>query len=241
MKQEAQLLDPQVCAAQVLATFLCIGGLDRRLEHIERGGLDAVADGEFMALGEFFRPPAQAKPETDSGSRSPRRCVWNCPSSARGAQKNATRVSPWTEGVLDQIGGKSRQDGEDRGRDRVHSAFLFCKEGTVATACKTRVKKALYQHSPDAPGANRGIGRLGSLPSPMYAIGSTAASGPRSKHALGDSPLAKDFWRSHHLLRFRINQRVEWVERLTKGTASLPPIRPPIFAVRSNRPRSPYP
>ncbi len=53
-KQEAQLLNPQVCLPKMLRPFLGVGGLDQRFEHVEGGGLDAVADGELVALGEFL-------------------------------------------------------------------------------------------------------------------------------------------------------------------------------------------
>ena len=53
-KQEAQLLDPQVCPAQMLRSLPGVGRLDQRFEHIERDGLDAVADRELVALGKLL-------------------------------------------------------------------------------------------------------------------------------------------------------------------------------------------
>ena len=47
-KQEAQLLDPQICLLQVLQAVPAIGGLDQLFERIERSGLDPVADREFV-------------------------------------------------------------------------------------------------------------------------------------------------------------------------------------------------
>src|SRR5712692_6193264 len=50
-EQEAQLLDPQVCAAQLLRTFPGVGGLYQRFQHVEGNALDPVPYGELMASG----------------------------------------------------------------------------------------------------------------------------------------------------------------------------------------------
>ena len=52
-KQEAQLLDPQVCSAQMLRAFLGVGGLDQRFEHVEGDGFDAVADRSVVNSNEM--------------------------------------------------------------------------------------------------------------------------------------------------------------------------------------------
>jgi hypothetical protein len=54
-KQDAQLLNPQVCPAQMLGAIPGVDSLYQRYEHIQGEGLDAVADGEFLAPGEFPR------------------------------------------------------------------------------------------------------------------------------------------------------------------------------------------
>jgi hypothetical protein len=46
-----------------LRPFLGVGGLDQRFEHVERDGFDAVADREFVALGEFLDRRHQPRQE----------------------------------------------------------------------------------------------------------------------------------------------------------------------------------
>jgi hypothetical protein len=47
-KQEPELFDTEIRATQVGHSIPCVGGFDEGFEHVERGGLDAVAAQEFL-------------------------------------------------------------------------------------------------------------------------------------------------------------------------------------------------
>ena len=62
-KEEAQLLEPEVGLREVAPAVARVGRLDQRLQHVERGRLDAVAEQEFLRLREaldgFHQPVKQ--------------------------------------------------------------------------------------------------------------------------------------------------------------------------------------
>ena len=53
VQEEAQLLQPEVGAGEMRAAVTRVGGLDQRLQHVERGRLDAVAEQEPLLAGEL--------------------------------------------------------------------------------------------------------------------------------------------------------------------------------------------
>ena len=52
--QEPKLLNPQICAAQVLRPLPGIGRLDQSLQHVKGDAVNAVAGRELVAFREFL-------------------------------------------------------------------------------------------------------------------------------------------------------------------------------------------
>ena len=74
---------PRFARPQMLRALPGVGGLDQRFEHVERDGLDAVADGELVAFREFLDRRHEPRQDVNAGVKIPRfagekihQCCW---------------------------------------------------------------------------------------------------------------------------------------------------------------------